>query len=284
MTRAVLRLLPLLGATALAVLVLIAGVGSTTPTQATGSRSADRTQRLPDLDQETPAQLEVTVVGSGTGRSYRLGCRSAVRNIGDGPLIVNGTRPDRRTPFMTVDQLIERRDGGPPVVVPDVGVMKYVVSPDHRHWHYLQFDRYELQSYELRRVQTNEAVVKDGKTGFCLGDRYRVPKHALPAAAHRPEFTGRCGLEDPNRLRMREGISVGWGDDYAAFLEGQDLPLGGLPDGRYLLVHRVNADRGLRELDHTNDAASLLLSLRWRSGVPHLSVLATCPDSASCGA
>jgi hypothetical protein len=81
---------------------------------------------------------------------------------------------------------------------------------------------------------------------------------------------------------MREGISVGWGDDYAAFLEGQDLPIGGLPNGRYLLVHRVNADRHLAELSYANNAASVLIDLRWRGGEPYLQVIATCPDTDRC--
>jgi hypothetical protein len=49
-------------------------------------------------------------------------------------------------------------------------------------------------------------------------------------------------------------------------------------------VHRVNADRRLRELDYANNAAALLLDLRWKSGVPQIAVLASCPDSARCAA
>jgi hypothetical protein len=81
---------------------------------------------------------------------------------------------------------------------------------------------------------------------------------------------------------MREGISVGYGDDYSAFLEGQDLPLDALPDGRYVLVHRVNVSRGLRELSYSNDAASALLALRWVDGRPRVQVLASCPDTDRC--
>jgi hypothetical protein len=81
---------------------------------------------------------------------------------------------------------------------------------------------------------------------------------------------------------VSEGISVGWGDNYVAYLEGQSLPIDGLHAGRYVLVHRVNTDRGLRELDYANDAASVLLDLRWRAGRPHLRLLASCPDSERC--
>jgi Lysyl oxidase len=214
--------------------------------------------------------------------SYRLGFRSAVRNVGNGPLIVNGARPDDSTPAMTVDQVVARV-GAPPEVVHGVGRMRYVVSPDHRHWHYLSFDRYSLQTYELRPASEGTALVEDQKTGFCLGDRYPVKTRRVPAAPSEPVFTGRCGLTQPGRLTMHEGLSVGYGDDYSAFLEGQDLPLDGLPDGRYVLVHSVNVGHVLKELTYANNAASVLLDLRWTDGLPYLRIIAECPDTADCG-
>jgi hypothetical protein len=266
---------------ALGVAMLIGGAATTV--QAIGPHATVSTERLPDLDQEVPSHLAVKVVASASGRSYRLGFRSAVRNIGAGPLIVEGSRRDTTTPFMSVVQLIDR-PGKPQAVVRNVGLMAYVVSPTHRHWHYLQFDRYELQRYELRRAGSNEALVADRKTGFCLGDRYRAVTRTLPAASPQPAFRGRCGLGDLLRLRMREGISVGWGDDYKAFLEGQDLPLDGLEDGRYVLVHRVNANGRLKESSYANNAASVLFDLRWRGGQPYLRVIAKCADSERCTA
>jgi hypothetical protein len=243
--------------------------------QLTRSRVEASPDLLPDLDQETPSDLAIrTAVGDGRP-VYVLGFRSAVRNIGAGPLLVNGARPDAQARSMTVDQLINR-SGAPPRLVRGVGSMRYVLSPDHHHWHYLQFDR-----YELRRAATGEPVVTDRKTGFCLGDRYHADGH-VPAAPSHAVYTGRCGLVQPGLLQMPEGISVGYGDDYAAFLEGQDLPLGGLPGGRYVLVHRVNADRRLEELSYANNAASVLLDLQWYRGAPQVRVLATCPDTDRC--
>ncbi len=269
-------------------LVLVAGTVSLVAVWTALGHSSPKTQAaedatslelLPDLDQETPSQLRVQMTFEHGRRSYRLGFRSAVRNLGRGPLIVTGARPNRSTPEMRVDQIVERIDAAPRLIE-NVGRMRYVISPDHTHWHYLGFDHYSLQTYELHPAGEREALIEDQKTGFCLGDRYKA--RAVPAAPRKPVFTGRCGLTQPERLKMREGISVGYGDDYSAFLEGQDLPLDGLPDGRYVLVHRVNADRGLRELTYTNDAASVLLELRWRQGRPYLRILARCPDTAAC--
>jgi len=249
---------------------------------AAASNPSTAQELLPDLDQETPSQIQVQMTVAHGHRSFRLGFRSAVRNLGNGPLIVKGARPDRDTPEMTVDQVVERA-GATPEVIHGVGHMRYVISPDHRHWHYLSFDQYSLQTYELHAVGTGAPLVEDQKTGFCLGDRYPVTTRPVQAAPAEPVFTSRCGLTQPARLSMREGISVGYGDDYSAFLEGQDLPLDGLPAGRYVLVHRVNADHGLKELTYANNAASVLLDLNWQNGQPYLRVLAKCPDTADCG-
>jgi serine protease len=248
---------------------------------AQGGRSTGIADALPDLDQETPTQLTIEADRSGRAVVYRLGFRSAVRNIGDGPLILDGARPDTRTPYMTVQQIIERADDSPGIV-PNVGRMAYVSSPDHSHWHYLQFERYELQGYALRRAGAQRPLLTDRKTGFCLGDRYRVTTRFIPRAAPTKVYRGRCGLYETELLHLRQGISVGYGDDYAAFLEGQDLPLSGLRNGRYVLVHRVNRDRSLHELSYANNAASVLVDLRWRKGVPSVRVLRTCPDTDRC--
>ncbi|HET6944455.1 MAG TPA: S8 family serine peptidase [Gaiellaceae bacterium] len=259
---------------ALTVVVSVAGAGARPAGQAPAPA-----ELLPDLEQELPSDLTVTRSGPATAPRYSLGFRSAVRNVGNGPLVIRGHRDDGQTPTMTADQAIERSDGSESLV-PGIGSMRYVVNPDHQHWHYLGFDRYQI--YELRRARASTAVERDHKTGFCLGDRYEVTTAPVPNRAPKPSWLGRCGLGDPSLLSIEEGISVGYGDSYAAFLEGQDLPLDGLSDGRYVLVHRVNTDRKIRELSYANDAASILLDLRWHGGVPNLRVVLMCPDSATC--
>ena len=239
------------------------------------SAVAEGSERLPDLDQATPSGLEITRAGTRRRPVYRLGFRSAVSNVGDGALIIDGHRSGVDAGTMAADQVVEI-EGAPKRVLSGVGELRYVVSRDHRHWHLLNFER-----YELRRAGRRVAAVGDRKTGFCLGDRYPVLR-PVRSAPPRPVYTSRCGLADPGLLGLQEGISVGYGDDYAANLEGQYLRLTGLAPGRYVLVHRVNADRRLRELDHRNNAASLLLRLRWRGREPLVRVLRACPATARC--
>src|SRR4051812_19539165 len=266
MRRALIRTVPALAA---AVLLAIAAVA----VDQHGARAAAAAgERLPDLDQEVPGGLVIT--RAARRPRWRLGFRSAVKNVGEGPLILDGRRPVPGG-TMIADQVIER-DGAPASVVRGAGRLRYVRSPDHRHWHLLGFDRYEL------RRPGGRTMVKDRKTGFCLGDRYQVVGPDLPARAAQPVYRSRCGLDHPELLGIREGISVGYGDDYVANLEGQWLPLDGLRAGRYILVHRANADGRLRERSTANNAASVLLRLRWRHHAPVATVLATCPDTARC--
>ena len=262
------RVLPV--ALALALTALMLTIAARAPVAAAGS------ERLPDLVQAAPSGLTITRAGTRTRPVYRLGFASAVENLGDGPLIINGHRPGLETGTMDADQVVER-DGAPQQVIPGAAQLRYVVSPDHRHWHLLGFDR-----YELRRAGRRAPAVRDRKTGFCLGDRYPSTRRSPPGAPPNPVYTGRCGLGEPELLGIQEGISVGYGDNYQANLEGQYLPLTGLRSGRYVLVHRVNAEHGLRELDYKNNAASLLLDLRWRRGAPQVRVLKVCARSGRC--
>jgi hypothetical protein len=232
-------------------------------------------QRLPDLDQQTPDALTIASSG-GRQPHFALGFQSAVRNIGAGPLVIAGSRASTDSPTMRAHQLIARADGGQDSVASPAR-LRYAISPTHQHWHLLGFDR-----YLLRRAGARGAVVRDQKTGFCLGDRYRVQSMAVPAAPPVPYYTGGCGLREPRRLTVQEGISPGYGDNYLPYLEGQSLPLTGLAAGRYVLVHRANADHAVRESNYGNDAASLLLDLRWQRGRPSVRVLASCPDSGQC--
>jgi hypothetical protein len=262
------RFVPVVSALLVFAVVVVASAG--------GPGDAGRSsQRLPDLDQEAPRGLEVSY--DQARRGYYLGFRSAVRNLGTGPLIVTGRRPARATRTMSVDQVIER-SGAPHAVVEAVGRLRYLRSPDHEHWHYLGFER-----YELRRPTGSASLVSDRKTGFCLGDRYRVRGRRLPARPASPVYTERCGLGRTHLLALTEGISVGYGDDYEPTLEGQSVRLTGLPDGRYVLVHRVNVDRRLRESNYANNAASMLVSLRWK-GRPIVRALRSCPNVARCPA
>jgi hypothetical protein len=265
------RLLVLAGAA-----VLVAAAGAVAVWAAV-SDDAPPTDLLPNLTQAAPDNLNGrTDESTGSPRFY-LGFESAAANLGKGPLMVLGSRKST-DPTMKLRQLIRRSDGSTRET-PLHSTMLYVRSPDHAHWHVLHFMRYELRSVEGNRI------VRDQKTGFCLGDRYAAAAE-LAGRPRRPLYQNRCGRGHPDRLSINEGISIGWGDNYEPHLEGQELEVTSLPAGRYVLIHRVNTTRDIVESDYSDNVASMAIDITWPRGPkapPSIDVIARCPGTATCG-
>lgn len=255
---------------------LVAGAGSIAA-WSLAANSGEAVDLLPNLTQAAPDKLSGRDGGTLASPTFFLGFQSAAANLGTGPLIVLGRRRDVGQQRMALRQQIQRSDGSTRTVRLR-STLRYVRSADHSHWHVLGFMRYELRSAD------SSLVVRDRKSGFCLGDRYRADL-ALPGRSRFARFSDRCGKGAPRLLTIREGISVGWGDDYAAHLEGQELEITSLPPGRYVLVHRVNPDRDFRESDYSDNASSMAIDISWPRGrklPPRIDVVARCPGIATC--
>ena len=228
---------------------------------------------LPDLEQQPPGAIEVTKRPGKGPPGFRLGFISAVENVGRGPLEIDAGRANREAAEMEADQLVKLEKGMRRREA--VASLRYVESADHSHWHFLGFER-----YELRRARDFKRVRRDRKTGFCLGDRYQSqPGRRLPGQPSKEVWTQECAKYAPDRLAVTQGMSVGYGDDYAATLEGQFVDVTGLPAGRYQLVHRVNPERTLEEGDYSNNAAAALIVLSWPDGrrrAPAVRIAAVC--------
>jgi len=234
---------------------------------------------LPDLRPAAPPDAEIVVDDRRRGRRHLLAFPSITENVGAGPLIVRASRPNRRRHRMRAAQLVEHTDGSRRRY-PRVGKLHYERSPDHSHWHYRGF-----MVYELRSIPDGTLVGPDVKTGFCLGDRHRIADRNVGGAAPTARFDVNCGKDKPRLLRVREGISVGWYDNYDAYLEGQYIDVTGVEAGRYTLVHRSNPRGVIRETTYENNASSALIALRRprQGGRPRVEVLKRCEDRASCG-
>lgn len=239
-----------------------------------GGGGGTPTPLLPDLVQQPPTQLGVVQ----SSASWRLGFNSAVANLGAGPLMINGHRPDTSS-SMVADQAVKMSDGSTQNY-PSIGSMIFYVP--HNHWHYLGFDH-----YELRKASDYSMVAPDQKMGFCLGDRFTLNSDGTrtePPTVIGPYTWTDCQPGNTAALSVSEGMSVGYGDDYTPQLEGQYIDVTGVAPGQYVVVHRVNQDGSVHETNYTNDAASVLINL-WPAGygvAPYLTVLATCPTSDHC--
>ena len=211
---------------------------------------------LPDLAQGVPTDIGIALDSANGQPQLRLTFHSSVANVGDGPLVITGRRAPGATD-MTAHQVVRRSDGSSYVRSPSAGTLRYVRASDHEHWHLLGFDRYELWSQDART-----RLRRDRKQGFCIGDRFSLlSNQRMKHQPRKPEFTSYCEKNRPQITHISEGISVGWGDDYRANIEGQYIDVTGIPAGRYLLVHRTNATHGLRELNPFNDVACAPIEL-----------------------
>ncbi|MEA2424277.1 MAG: hypothetical protein QOH13_687, partial [Thermoleophilaceae bacterium] len=213
---------------------------------------------LPDLRQLLPANVKVGSIGG----QWRLGFDSEVVNDGPGYLKIRGTGPGGGP--MTADQVIQMDDGSS-TTVPGIGEMHYVMA-NHNHWHLLDFER-----YELRNGDSDQTLVTDQKTGFCLADSFT---------------TTFCGQNQPGLTSVEEGISSHGSDRYLGYLEGQYIVVSQatVPDGSYVLVHRVNPAGALHVANPANDAASVRITMAWTNGTPNMAVVNQCPGTTICPA
>ena len=235
---------------------------------------------LPDLIILAPTSVtsdEVTVDGK---VRHLIAFESIAANTGRGPLQVNARRRNLQASRMRVDQVIFRADGRK-ARRRGIGQLEFVSNPTHNHWHLLTFMR-----YRLKPVAPAVNVRRDGKNGFCLGDRRSYQGPVLGRRPNSAVYNTNCGPEKRSVLRITEGISVGWLDNYAPFRDGQSIDVTGLPAGDYVLVFRVNPGRNLRERTYRNNAASALVRLNYPRGLsepPNVVVLQRCERKATCG-
>src|SRR4051794_41825972 len=117
----------------LRVLPVIAALGASAVALVMAGRAAPAAggaTRLPDLVQQLPRDLVITRAGARPQAPYVLGFRSAVSNVGDGPLVIEGHRSGGQTAPMVADPSVDRH-GAPKANVPAARPPRYFVSPPH---------------------------------------------------------------------------------------------------------------------------------------------------------
>mgnify|MGYP003875573537 CR=1 FL=1 len=196
---------------------------------------------LPDLVPDPPSKDRTT---RRNGRRL-LQFTTAVANVGDGPMIIEGKTVDTPEGEMTAAwQLIERRGAGRCARFAGT----FVFHPSHRHWHFERF-----VAYELRDADPNIGpFVADGsKASFCLLDLAVVGGPGPFPVRQLSQLT--CDSQEGIM-----GISVGWKDVYDRTLDEQFIELDmdpPVPAGSYYLVNAVDPDGLLWEKDTTNNVS-----------------------------
>lgn len=204
----------------------------------------------PDLIALRPDELAIVVENN--RKLLRFSNTSA--NLGDGPLEVF---PQNNSSGTTeAFQRLYTHDANcnwRPASTNFVGTFAF--HPEHDHWHFENFARYELRNVAANGNAGSTVLANSAKVSFCLGDTVSVNpglKHAAPQT-----FT-QCDQTHP------QGISVGWGDIYQWYLPGQSLDITGLANGDYWLLTTVDPSGLLNEgggAAETNNANAVKIHL-----------------------
>ncbi|HRE27995.1 MAG TPA: lysyl oxidase family protein, partial [Anaerolineales bacterium] len=202
------------------------------------------TDRLPDLRTLPPWDLSVERHSS-TDRVLRFA--NTVWNSGAGVMELYGASSGI-TQQTRVLQRVYASDGG----ARDHFVGTFVFHPEHDHWHVADFATYQLWALSADGEPERLLAVSE-KLSYCMIDTDIVAP-ALPGFPSARVYIG-CG-------RLRQGLSIGWGDTYEADLEGQTLDLGWAGDGIYSVVSISNPRGRLLESDYANNLGVTYFRLR----------------------
>lgn len=196
--------------------------------------AADPNLRLPDLG-ILPASNLMILTNADTG-NRQLKFTTSIKNDGPGVMEITG-HSDVTSEMTIVVQNINALDGTDKQVV----VGEFVYHPNHEHFHFGNFARYEVWSITSDGSLETLLSVTD-KVSYCLRDDVQIED---------AEITGPQTYVGCNRAR--QGITPGWIDVYGFELFGQTIDISNLPDGIYALLNYVDPDNQLWELDLDNN-------------------------------
>ena len=219
---------------------------------AAGGKPAEATSDvLPDLRMARLQDLQIQ--STRNGRKL-LRFDTIIVNVGNGAFEARGSR-DKDTDPMTVTQRIYNDAGGSRDRA--TTAQMYFAGDGHTHWHVK-----DLQDYVLTRLDNGVKVGTGEKHGFCFFDNYRF-------GSRRAAYYKGCG-NDRDALRVRMGLSRGWGDIYQRSLRDQYIDITGLTSGRYKLRATADADNWFSETSNTNNFTWVIIQI---SGNRSVSVL-----------
>ena len=139
-------------------------------------------------------------------------------------------------------------------------------SECHHHYHFRGY-----ADYSLLRQDGSQAAIGH-KQSFCVEDLVQEDTTS-PGVRTQPYYNA-CGEGGG-----RQGISVGWADDYYPNLPCQWIDVTDVPAGQYTLRVALNTEHRFEELDYTNNSADVTVTIpaTWTTANP----LAACTSSGA---
>jgi hypothetical protein len=243
-------------------LVVVAGIGLALVLVLREARASSPTPQLPDLVVDEPDYVSLGVSGKKPGEPAEskllLRFNGYLHNKGPGALDFRGSREappnlsEPAVPKMNVFQRIYEyptTSGEPPsnppfTDEPSNGVMEYVETDGHEHWH-LQ----HIAFYSLWNAAKTAEVAPAQKVGFCLEDSEHREPGIGPNEAVYSDATGRnfCEQKKPAATSLYEGISEGWRDLYGRELAFQWVDASDVLPGEYFLRAEADPEHVLKQ-------------------------------------
>jgi Lysyl oxidase len=250
-----------------AALVLALGFGVPAEADPLDPHLGDPGRTLPNLspDVQTVQILRPFLFDEATQTVYEgppeLYFDSWAQNLGTVPLqLAFGGIENPET--AVAEQCVSWRSAEAYVCREQVPIGGFSWHQEHTHFHYNEFAGYQLRKL-LRNGKVDYSadglIAASDKVSFCLIDSTRIREDASPTG-----FYSTC-------TPTVEGISPGWADIYDSSLEGQQLPLDGVTDGRYALVVNLDYADRIHETDNGDNVVEATLEIS--GGVTNVSIV-----------
>ena len=217
--------------------VVAAGLGGIALAVRVAHANPPGTIHYPDL--QTLPPFDIRIQNDSTTHHKLLRFSNAIANLGEGPMDLI---PQNNAVTSTTDayqRLYSHDANGNWYVASTAYVGTFIFHPQHNHWHFENFARYELRNVAADGSVGSNVLVSASKVSFCLEDSILVDS-TLEHSAASQTYTN-CDQVDP------QGISVGWADVYGWTLFGQSLDITGIPNGVYWLVSTADPDNPINE-------------------------------------
>lgn len=189
-----------------------------------------------------------------------------VRNVGRGTLEVRAY-PNSDEPEASY-QAIYESDGS--YTLKPIGDAQF--SNAHGHVHFHGMDEAALYTIAADGGPGRRVAGMPDK-GICMIDLLLLDEDISAAwtGPSRARVPGTCDTTDnqdpddplhPDQQYYRQGLSPGWADIYPWQIPDQYVDITNVPDGRYLLVYRVNVSGAIAERTGQNNATSACVEFR----------------------
>lgn len=137
----------------------------------------------------------------------------------------------------------------------DFFASRSVFHMNHGHLHLEDFAEFQLRAVTVEpdgSLGVGDLVASNVKTSFLIHDSFRLPDLRWADAPSYPSFN----------MGRSQNISVGHGDVYSHYVEGQFIPVADVPRGPlYWLRQTVDPSDVLRETNEANNSVEILIDL-----------------------